>query len=70
MIFKGIVPHRRTVHFPVTKNSFSNNQDIAKKKKDTSIVSNRRPILDYKMATKCIAKRLGKVLPFLIAKDY
>ena len=44
-----------------------------KKNKDTLLLKNWRPIsllnIDYKIATKCIAKRLEKVLPSLINSD-
>ena len=46
---------------------------IAKKKKDPLLLKNWRPIsllnTDYKLATKCIATRLEKVLPHLIKSD-
>ena len=46
---------------------------IPKKNKDPLLLKNWRPIsllkTDYKLATKCIAKWLEKVLPHLIAKD-
>ena len=46
---------------------------IPKKNKDALLLKNWRPIsllnTDYKLATKCIAKRLEKVLPFLIDGD-
>ena len=46
---------------------------LPKKNKDTLLLNNWRPIsllnLDYKIAIKCIAKRLEKVLPTLINSD-
>ena len=46
---------------------------LPKKNKDTLLLKNWRPItllnIDYKIATKCIAKRQEKVLPTLIDKD-
>ena len=46
---------------------------IPKKNKDPLLLKNWRPIsllnTDYKLATKCIAKRLEKVLPYLIDGD-
>ena len=46
---------------------------IPKKNKDPLLLKNWRPIpllnTDYKLATKCIAKRLEKVLPYLIEGD-
>ena len=46
---------------------------IPKKNKDPLLLKNWRPItllnIDYKLATKCIAKRLEKVLPYLIDGD-
>ena len=46
---------------------------IPKKKKDPLLLTNWRPIsllnTDYKLATKCIATRLKKVLPHLIKSD-
>ena len=46
---------------------------IPQKKKERSILGNWRPIsllnTDYKIATKCIAKRLEKVSLILIAND-
>ena len=46
---------------------------IPKKNKDPLSLKNWRPIsllnVDYKLATKCIAKRLEKVLPLLISPD-
>ena len=46
---------------------------IPKKKKDPLLLKNWRPIsllnTDYKLATKCIATRLEKVLPHLIQSD-
>ena len=46
---------------------------LPKKNKDTLFLKNWRPITllntDYKIATKCIAKRLAKVLPKLINRD-
>ena len=46
---------------------------LPKKNKDTSLLKNWCPIsllnVDYKIATKCIAKRLEKVLPTLINSD-
>ena len=46
---------------------------IPKKNKDPLLLKNWRPIsllnTDYKLATKCIAKRLEKVLPHLIERD-
>ena len=46
---------------------------LPKKNKDTLLLKNWRPInllnIDYKIATKCIAKRLEKVLPTLIDRD-
>ena len=46
---------------------------IPKKNKDALLLKNWRPIsflnTDYKLATKCIAKRLEKVLPYLIDGD-
>ena len=46
---------------------------LPKKNKDTLLLKNWRPItflnIDYKIATKCIAKRLEKVLPMLIDRD-
>ena len=46
---------------------------IPKKNKDALLLKNGRPIpllnTDYKLATKCIAKRLEKVLPYLIDGD-
>ena len=46
---------------------------LPKKNKDTLLLKNWRPIsllnIDYKIATKCIAKRLEKVLPSLINSD-
>ena len=46
---------------------------IPKKNKDKLLLKNWRPIsllnTDYKIATKCIAKRLEKVLPSLIHRD-
>ena len=46
---------------------------LSKKNKDTLLLKNWRPItllnIDYKIATKCIAKRLEKVLPMLIDRD-
>ena len=46
---------------------------IPKKKKDNLLLKNWRPIsllnTDYKIATKCIAKRLEKVFPTLIHSD-
>ena len=46
---------------------------IPKKNKDPLLLKNWRPIsllnTDYKLATKCIAKRLEKVLPHLIGRD-
>ena len=49
------------------------NSLLPKKNKDTLLLKNWRPIsllnVDYKIATKCIAKRLEKVLPTLINSD-
>ena len=46
---------------------------IPKKNKDPLLLKNWRPItllnVDYKLATKCIARRLEKVLPHLIERD-
>ena len=46
---------------------------IPKKNKDPLLLKNWRPIsllnTDYKLATKCIAKRMEKVLPHLIGRD-
>ena len=46
---------------------------LPKKNKDTLPLKNWHPItllnIDYKIATKCIAKRLEKVLPTLIDRD-
>ena len=46
---------------------------IPKNKKERSSLGNCRPIsllnTDYKIASKCIAKRIEKVLPILIAND-
>ncbi|KAL9986569.1 hypothetical protein ACROYT_G000737 [Oculina patagonica] len=46
---------------------------LPKKNKDTLLLKNWRPItllnIDYKIATKCIGKRLEKVLPTLINND-
>ena len=46
---------------------------LPKKNKDTLLLKNWRPItllnIDYKIATKCIAKWLEKVLPTLIDRD-
>ena len=46
---------------------------IPKKNKDPLLLKNWRPIsllkTDYKLATKCIAKRLEKLLPYLIDGD-
>ena len=46
---------------------------LPKKNKDTLLLKNWRPItllnIDYKIATKCIAKRLEKVLTELINRD-
>ena len=46
---------------------------VAPKNKDTLLLKNWRPItllnIDYKIATKCMAKRLEKVLPMLIDRD-
>ena len=46
---------------------------LLKKNKDTLLLKNWRPItlldIDYKIATKCIAKRLEKVLSTLIDRD-
>ena len=46
---------------------------IPKKNKDPLLLKNWRPIsllnTDYKLVTKCIAKRLEKVLPYLIDGD-
>ena len=46
---------------------------LPKKNKDTLLLKNWRPItllnIDYKIATKCIAKRVEKVLPMLIDRD-
>ena len=43
------------------------------KETDTLLLKNWRPIalldIDYKIATKCMAKRLEKVLPMLIDRD-
>ena len=47
---------------------------LPKKNKDTLLLKNWRPItllnIDYKIATKCITKRLEKVLPMLIDRDH
>ena len=46
---------------------------LPKENKDTLLLKNWRPIsllnTDYKIATKCIAKRLEKILPKLINRD-
>ena len=46
---------------------------IPKKNKDPLLLKNWRPIsllnTDYKLTTKCIGKRLEKVLPYLIDGD-
>lgn len=46
---------------------------IPKKNKDPLLLKNWRPVsllnTDYKLATKCIARRLEKVLPLLIERD-
>ena len=46
---------------------------IPKKNKDPLLLKNWRPLsllnTDYKLATKCIARRLEKVLPLLIERD-
>lgn len=46
---------------------------IPKKDKDPFLLKNWRPTtllnVDYKLATKCIARRLRKVLPHLIKRD-
>ena len=56
----------RTVHLSETRNYFAN----PKNDKDLLSVKNWGPIsllnTDYKIATKCIAKRQEKVLPLLI----
>ena len=46
---------------------------LPEKNNDTLLLKNWRPItllnIDYKIATKCAAKRLEKVLPMLISRD-
>ena len=61
---------RRTFYLSETRNYLFNPQ---KEYKDALLLKNWRPIsllnTDYKLATKCIAKRLEKVLPYLIDGD-
>ena len=71
--FKGLSKQRLLVWRNVDITKKGCNFPAAKKNKDTLLLKNWRPItllnVDYKIATKCIAKRLEKVLPEVINRD-